>query len=103
MKRTLALIAGALLLTATVTGCSATLNNRLQSAAATQGALSAGITLPPWPAECRIAEPHASIHTGDELRALLKRERAALNRANARTKRCAEFYDDLLARMGGKP
>jgi hypothetical protein len=63
------------------------------------GQVAAGVTLPSWPAECRIAEPHASIHTGDELRALLKRERAALDRANARQKRCAEFYDDLIARM----
>jgi len=84
----------------TVTGCSATLNNRLQSAATQAGAISAGITLPPWPAECRISEPHTSIHTGDELRALLKRERAALDRANARQKRCASFYDDLIKRLG---
>jgi hypothetical protein len=99
MKRTLALIAGALLLTATVSGCSATLNNRLQSAATQAGTIAAGITLPPWPAECRISEPHAAIKTGDELRALLKRERAALDRANSRTKRCAEFYDDLIKRL----
>jgi hypothetical protein len=84
----------------TVTGCSATLNNRLQSAATQAGTISAGITLPQWPAECRINEAHAAIHTGDELRALLKRERAALDRANARQKRCAEFYDDLIKRLG---
>jgi hypothetical protein len=83
----------------TETGCSATLKSRLDAAATQAGKVAAGITLPPWPAECRIAEPHASIHTGDELRALLKRERAALDRANARQKRCAGFYDDLIARL----
>jgi len=55
--------------------------------------------MPPWPAECRKPEAHASIRVGDELRAVLVRERAALDRSNAKQKRCADFYDDLLRRL----
>lgn len=38
-------------------------------------------------------EAHAPLKVGDEARAVLKRERGQLDKANARVGRCAGFYD----------
>lgn len=62
--------------------------------------MTAGINLPEYPADCRKHEPHASIKAGDEARAVIVAERSALNRANARTDRCAAFYDSTRAGFG---
>ena len=40
-------------------------------------------------------EPHAAITVGVELRSVLKRERGALDRANARVGRCVALWDDI--------
>jgi len=57
----------------------------------------AAARLPDLPADCRRREA-SGIAVGDRLDvALLKSERA-LGRANARTARCAAFYDDLSGR-----
>jgi len=37
-----------------------------------------------------------------EIRSVLKRERAALDRANDRVIRCADYADDFNARQAGK-
>jgi hypothetical protein len=72
----------------------ANLDKRLKAAAETTGTVNAGVNLPLLPDDCRATEPHAALSAGVELRSVLKRERGALDRANARTGRCAGFYDD---------
>lgn len=67
----------------------------VREAAKVQGTAAARITLPPLPDDQRKIEPHATAAIGDEALAVLKRERAALDRANARVLRGAAFYDNL--------
>jgi hypothetical protein len=55
--------------------------------------------LPPQPDDCRLQEAHAALTAGTELRAVLVRERAALDRQNARGRRCVGFYDDVRDRL----
>lgn len=64
--------------------------------------MRAGVHLPAWPDDCRLQEAHADLAAGAELRAVLVRERAALDRQNARGGRCAGFYDDLKFKMEAK-
>lgn len=85
----------------TVAGCSST--ERLKSAAAEQGRISAGINLPDLPADCAAHESHAAIAVGAELRSILVKERAALNRANSRVDRCALFYGETKRAFEAKP
>ncbi|NEI70939.1 hypothetical protein GR212_15250 [Rhizobium lusitanum] len=65
--------------------------------------MAAGTNLPPLPDDCRKNEPHAGIRVGDELRSVLVKERGALDRANARNGRCADFYDDTRSSFGSQP
>ncbi|MDH7787630.1 glycogen synthase [Ochrobactrum sp. 19YEA23] len=81
-----------------MTGC-ANLDRQLKQAATAQGAAQARVTLPGYPEDCRAKEPHAALTEGAEIRSILKRERDALDRQNARTDRCAGFYDDLAKGM----
>lgn len=75
-------------------GCSS-LDRQLKQAAVVQGTAQARVTLPDYPEDCRTNEPHAALTEGAEIRSILKRERDALDRQNARTDRCAGFYDDV--------
>lgn len=75
-------------------GCSS-LDRQLKQAATVQGEAQARVTLPLYPEDCRTKEPHAALAEGTEIRSILKRERDALDRQNARTDRCAGFYDSL--------
>ena len=72
---------------------------RLTAAATIKGEAEAGVNLPNQPDDCRKQEPHAALTAGAEARSVLIRERAALDRQNARTGRCSEFYDDVRARL----
>lgn len=80
-------------------GCSSL--ERMNRAARDRGAAQAAKLLPAWPADCRAKEAHAPLVVGSEVRSILKRERGALDRQNARTDRCAGFYDDLKGRIDG--
>lgn len=75
------------------------LDKRLATAAAAKGVVQARVALPAWPSRCRSAEPHAEIVVGAEVRSVLKRERAALDRVNGRVVGCAAFYDALRKRL----
>lgn len=90
----------AALISLTLISSCANLDKRLNAAAETTGTVKAGVNLPPLPDDCRSIEPHAALSAGVELRSVLKRERGALDRANARTGRCAGFYDDTKKRFG---
>lgn len=72
---------------------------RLTRAAETAGRAEAGLMVPDWPDDCRRQEAHAAARLGDEPVSVLKRERAALDRQNARTARCAGFHDDFRERV----
>jgi hypothetical protein len=85
-------------MTTLISSC-ATTDGRVIAAAEAQGRVDAGVRMAALPADCRNLEAHAALKTGDELRATLVRERAALDRQNARTGRCADFYDDQRARL----
>jgi hypothetical protein len=74
----------------------------LHQSAIVKGQIEAGISLPDQPADCRAQEQHAELAAGAEVRSILMRERSALDRQNARTERCAGFYDDVKARMARK-
>lgn len=79
----------------TLTGC-AGLEKQLRASARDKGTAGAQVNLPILPEDCRTQEPHAPLVEGVEVRSVLKRERAALDRANDRVRRCAEdFYDPL--------
>ncbi|PRD42307.1 hypothetical protein C5748_17165 [Phyllobacterium phragmitis] len=61
-----------------------------------QGTAQARVVLPALPSDCRAQEPHAALTVGAEVRSILKRERNALDSANARVGRCAGFYDSTV-------
>jgi hypothetical protein len=99
-RKPLALV-GAMLAALLVGGCSIT-DGRVASLL--KGETEAGVQLPPWPAECRAKEIHAALLKGEDLRVILSRERAALEKANKRIETCAAYYDKLKALLeGGKP
>lgn len=77
-----------------LTGCTTT-------GGAIQGKIDAGVTLPAWPAECRMKEIHAALVKGEDVRVILQRERKALERANQRNEECAAYYDRLRNLFGG--
>jgi hypothetical protein len=81
-----------------ITSC-ASLERRVEAAAAIEGQAKARVTLPPAPAELGRKEPHAELAVGMEIRTALKLERAALERANARLGRWAAFYAALRAAL----
>jgi hypothetical protein len=74
----------------------------LRQAAAEQGRVQAGVTLPDLPTDCRKEEPHAALSLGMEARLALRAERRATDRANARVGRCAGFYDATKAGLEAK-
>lgn len=99
MKRNFtALVALVSLTTLTLSGCASS-NQRLIETSVAKGVAQAQITLPELPADCRRKEPHAPLAVGREVRIVLKDERKALNRANDRIVRCADFYDDARRRI----
>ncbi len=67
-----------------------------------KGQAAAGIALPPLPDDLRRQEAHAPVREGEPVIAILARERQALDRANARQGRMAQFYDDLTSRIGSR-
>ena len=78
----------------TVSGCSS-LERWLREAAHVKGTAEARVTLPAWPKDCRAQEAHAPLVVGAEVRSILKRERAQLDKANRRVTRCADHYENL--------
>lgn len=85
------------LLTLTLSGCAA-LEARAYRAATVQGQVQARVQLPEPPEDCTRTEPHADLIVGRSKLTTLDRERAALDRQNARTLRCfgpSGWYADL--------
>lgn len=80
-------------MTTILSSCAA--DRKLIAAAETQGRAAAGTNLPDYPEDCRRKEAHAPLVEGQEKLSILKREREALDRQNARTDRCAGFYDEV--------
>ncbi|MCX2696410.1 hypothetical protein OPR82_06410 [Brucella sp. YY2X] len=64
-----------------------------------KGKAHARVILPAYPDDCRLKEAHAPLIVGAEIRSILRRERQALAKQNARTDRCAGFYDELVEGM----
>lgn len=78
-----------LITTLALSGCA---SNRQQiDAAHDLGTVSAGITIADQPAECGINTPHAALNAGDDVRVLLKRERAQVDAANGKRADCYLF------------
>ncbi|WP_342211605.1 hypothetical protein [Neomesorhizobium albiziae] len=86
-----------------LSGCSSLDLARIEAAASRQGDAAAGIVLGELPDDCRAREPHAALVEGFEIRSILKRERAALDRANERLTRCADYHDDLVDHLEARP
>lgn len=76
----------------TLIGCA---NSGIVAPAKTIGTVAARVQLPPLPADCETKEPHAPLTVGAEARSVLKRERQATDRANARVVRCAQNYKNV--------
>lgn len=66
---------------------------RLFVAAAETGRTQARVILPDLPPDCRVKEAHASVTVGAHAVSVITRERNALDRQNARTDRCSQWYD----------
>lgn len=80
-----------------LSSCANDLKN-LRIAATETGRAQARVSLPDMPADCRAKEAHAPLAVGLHAVSVLKRERAALDRQNARTGRCngsGGWYDRL--------
>nr|WP_085044369.1 hypothetical protein [Ensifer aridi] len=67
----------------------------MNESATRAGTAAARVTLPALPDDCRKVEPHAPVVVGADPVSVLKRERGATDRANARVIRCAENYDNV--------
>ena len=85
--------------TISITSC-ANQQAKLDEAAARQGEAQGQLKaeLPPMPADCSAEEPHAALYVGLEPTIVIKAERRATARANARIRRCngaGGFYDTL--------
>lgn len=76
---------------ALLTAC-ATVDGRLEAAAGKAGQTEAGRELPGYPDDCRKRE-RSGVRQGEPLDVALIRTDQALGRANARTTRCAGWYD----------
>jgi hypothetical protein len=63
------------------------------------GRIGAGVDLPAQPTECAQPVPHIALSAGQELRSILKRERAQLDVANARQAACYRFNEDVRAKF----
>lgn len=81
-------------MTLTLSSC-AGLEKRLDDASHEKGRAEARVRLPALPEDCRRHEAHAPLTPGAELQSILKRERKAVDRGNARVDRCANHYDGL--------
>lgn len=86
MNKLLLILAALLMLS----GCSGTLFG-----ADKLGKIDAGVDLPPQPAECGIATPHAAVPVGVELRSILKRERQQKARETASKLACFQFNENV--------
>jgi hypothetical protein len=51
--------------------------------------------MPDQPGDCRTEEAHATLALGTQPIVVLRKERKALDRANARVTRCADHYDNV--------
>jgi len=69
---------------------------RLAVAATKEGEIRASRSMPDYPPDCR-RKARSSVQEGDRLDTALLKTDAALARQNARTGRCADWYDTLKA------
>lgn len=74
--------------------CQTTDKASIRKSATVIGQIRAGVNLPELPADCRVKEMHVVVRKGAVLQSIIVRERAQLNRQNARTDRCNDFYDN---------
>jgi hypothetical protein len=86
----------------TSSGCSTTLNKRLNQAAAEKGRAAAKIDVPTWPEFCREQLAHAPLAAGAEIRSILKRERAVVDKLNDKVRTCAEHADTVEKKLEGR-
>ncbi|MEP3892493.1 MAG: hypothetical protein ABJN52_00640 [Litorimonas sp.] len=88
------LIQMALLIPLFCAACAQTDLPRLEAAAASLGTSQAIPALPPLPADCR-KHARSGIKEGDRLDVALLKADDALTRQNARTTRCADWYEGV--------
>ncbi len=76
--------------------CGQTDSARIQAAGAAVGGARAEQVLPDLPEDCRRLS-YSGVRAGDRLDVAVLKADAALARQNARTARCADWYDQLQA------
>lgn len=76
--------------------CGPTDREKVRKAAQSFGATNAKAALPELNADCRRVS-RSGVELGDRLDIALRKADAALARQNARTRRCAVWYDELRA------
>lgn len=84
-----------ILMSASLTGCSLNLAQRLGDAAKDKGRSEAQILLPMAPKVCTEAVPHADITVGMNKVAALARERGQLDTANKKRRDCGVRWNQL--------
>ena len=81
-----------------LSACGQTDTARIQAAAEATGAARAEALLPDYPDDCRRLS-YSGVRAGDRLDVAVLKADAALTRQNARTARCADWYDQLQAAL----
>lgn len=79
-----------------MTACGQTESARIQAAGEAVGEARAEQVLPDLPEDCRRLS-YSGVREGDRLDVAVLKADAALSRQNARTTRCADWYDQLQA------
>ena len=88
-----------LLIVLFLTGC-ATANRQATDAARAAGELEATKRLPEYPADCRRTS-RSGVRSAERLDVALIRTDQALTQQNARTRRCAQWYDGVKKEFEG--
>lgn len=88
----------ALLILIFLAACGQTDLKRIDTAAQTVGAVRADDVWPELPADCRLTS-RSGIQRGDRLDVAVLKADAALSRQNARTLRCARWYQQIRAQF----
>ena len=78
------------------TACGQTEWDRVRAAGVQRGQIEAQRQLPDLPDDCRV-EGRSGVVQGDRLDVAVLKVDQALHQQNARTRRCAAWYDDLQA------
>lgn len=85
---------GALLMVIFLTACGPNSREQIAAAAKARAQIEAAQSWPDLPSDCRRVS-RSGVQAGDRLDVALLKTDAALSRQNARTRRCADWFDGV--------